>query len=332
MLPLLRACAVGVAVTVAITTVAAQDPPRSGVAGAGDAANAPPVLWRDPGPIAELDLYWGAGSADRAPAPPFTFLEENTTGANPKVHVVDARGVEWSVKFAGEHNEVHSEVAASRIAWALGYLVEESYFAEAPKIDGLPPAMRALATRARFESRPKDVARLGTWDLEHNPFEGTRELSGLKMLTALLHNWDARKGNTEILLATSPDGRPERRFIVSDLGATFGRMSEGMLGRSRWDLEGYRSQPYIGDVDAKAGTLRLRYRTPFRSDITDLKVPIAHARWFEAMASQLSEPQVRRAFDASGAAPIEGAAFARAVIEKIEQLRGALRSQLAAGD
>jgi hypothetical protein len=327
-----RPSAVAIFVCSAVAAVAAQSQSNAGRALPDDPAGAPAVLWRDPGPIAELDLYWGVGAPERVPAPPFMFLGEDAAGANPKVRVTDARGVEWSAKFAGQHNEVHSEIAASRIAWALGYFVVDSYFVDAPTIEGLPPAMKSVAARARFESRPEGVERLGTWDLEHNPFEGTRELSGLKMLMALLHNWDARKGNTAILLVPSPEGRPERRFVVSDLGATFGRMSEGLLGRSRWDLDGYRRQPYLGDVDAKEGTLRLRYRTPFRSDITDVTVPIDHARWFEAMASQLSETQIRRAFDAAGAAGPEGAAFARTVVEKIGQLKGALRGQLAAGD
>jgi hypothetical protein len=32
-----------------------------------------PVIWRDPGNIAEKDLYWGSGSEDHAPKPPFAF-------------------------------------------------------------------------------------------------------------------------------------------------------------------------------------------------------------------------------------------------------------------
>lgn len=87
-------------------------------------ATVPAVLWRDPGPIASLDLYWGSGHETRAPQGPFTFVEEDTTGTNPKITVKDARGATWDMTF---DEEVHAEVAANRIVWALGYFVEEQF-------------------------------------------------------------------------------------------------------------------------------------------------------------------------------------------------------------
>src|SRR5687768_9200697 len=84
-----------------------------------------PVLWRDPGNIAGLDLFWGRGAEARAPRSPFTFLKVDTTGVQPKMQVRDAGGREWVVKF-GE--EVHAEIAANRLVWALGYVAEEFYF------------------------------------------------------------------------------------------------------------------------------------------------------------------------------------------------------------
>src|SRR6266571_3690766 len=39
-----------------------------------------PVIWRDPGNIAEKDLYWGSGSEDHAPKPPFAFKSEDLKG------------------------------------------------------------------------------------------------------------------------------------------------------------------------------------------------------------------------------------------------------------
>src|SRR5262245_6958763 len=51
------------------------------------AAKGTPTLWRNPGDIASLDLYWGIGGADKAPKPPFKFVKEDTTGTNPKIKV-----------------------------------------------------------------------------------------------------------------------------------------------------------------------------------------------------------------------------------------------------
>ena len=65
-----------------------------------------PILWRDPGPIAEKNLAQGPTSAERAPKPPFTFLEEDLSGSKPKVKVTDANGVVWKVKFAGTERTV----------------------------------------------------------------------------------------------------------------------------------------------------------------------------------------------------------------------------------
>src|SRR5687768_15247221 len=98
------------------------------------------VLWVDPGAVSSRDLQWGNGAADRAPKPPFTFLEEDTDGTQPKVKVRDAAGREWTAKF-GE--EVHSSVAASRLVWALGYIADEMYFVERGTIDGVTALKRA---------------------------------------------------------------------------------------------------------------------------------------------------------------------------------------------
>jgi hypothetical protein len=68
------------------------------------------------------------------PKPPFKFEKEDTSGTNPKIKVIDANGVKWNVKF---DEEVHAEIAASRIVWAFGYNVEESYYVPSAQINGV---------------------------------------------------------------------------------------------------------------------------------------------------------------------------------------------------
>ena len=130
---------------------------------------ATPVLWRDPGPIGEKDLFWGAGSAERRPEPPFTFVKEDLSGSKPKVRVTDARGRAWNVKFAGElkeKNEVNPEVAANRLIWALGYLAEEDYYVAEGTIQGVRGLQRASSSirpdgtfrTARFERRDRETS------------------------------------------------------------------------------------------------------------------------------------------------------------------------------
>src|SRR5262249_21534408 len=77
-----------------------------------------PALWEDRGEISSLNLFWGIGSEEEMPKPPFQFDKEDVTGTNPKIKVIDANGVKWNFKF---DEEVHAEVASSRIVWACGY-------------------------------------------------------------------------------------------------------------------------------------------------------------------------------------------------------------------
>lgn len=283
-------------------------------------------LWRDPGNVAARDLYWGMGRPDAAPRPPFTFVKEDLGGSNPKVRVTDARGTLWSVKFPGaSQNEVHAEIAAARLMWAVGYLVEENYFVASGRIEGVGPLSRAAAWidgggtfhHARFEKRPRDWEKLDeTWTLDDNPFAGTRELDGLKLMTALLHNWDTKFGNVSVVRVRQADGATARYYLVTDLGATFGRMARGLLGkRSKWNLDHYRSQDFLEGVDAKTVRLNVRSRYPF-----DMDIPIEHARWFGALVHQLTPAQVRKAFAASGAEPQEVAGFSEAFLAKVAQL------------
>lgn len=303
---------------------------------ASDAAqSATPVLWRDPGSIAQKNLHWGVGGADRQPAPPFTFVKEDLSGTKPKVRVTDANGVMWNVKFAGpqrEKNEVNAEVAANRVAWAFGYLVEEDYLVPEGKIESVRNLERAdnsirpdgTFTTARFERRDPNMQReRRRWTLDANPFVGTKELSGFKIVLALVNNWDNKRENLSIIRVTTSDGTLEDWFLVTDGGASFGRMSgppEWSPAPTRWDVSHYRAQPLV--KGAKGETVQLNYVGQVPMDA----VPIDHARWFAALASQLRVEQARAAFEAAGATPTEADGFATHLVAKIGELAAAVQS------
>jgi len=292
-------------------------------------ASAPAVLWRDPGRIGALDLYWGAGAQSRAPRGPFSFVEEDTSGTNPKITVKDARGRTWDMKF---DEEVHAEVAANRLVWALGYLVEDQYFVRSGTVTGAKELGRARKfvgangafKDARFRFRDPAAPRTEEeWTLQRNPFVGSKELSGLHILMTLINNWDIEgPRNNRVLRARVSGGRVERRFLVSDLGATFGKMGGGPISNhSKWVLDDFRKEKFIDKVEA--GTLHLAH-DGFDPDIN--RVPLAHARWFAGLASQLSSSQLRRAFEAAGAAPAEVDGYTAKLREKIAQLKAAVGS------
>lgn len=292
------------------------------------------MLWRDPGPIASRDLFWGSGSADRSPQPPFTFVKEDLSGTKPKVHVVDNRGVAWSVKFDRRRPqrgvEVPTEIAAARLTWALGYLVEESYLVTDGVVTNVGRLERARSAigvdgafrAARFELRPADVERLPTeWTVDNNPFVGSKELSGLVLLAAMLNNWDFRPGNFGVL-RTSSNGTPEDWYLITDLGTAFGGMGGVSSHRSKWDLKDYQAEKaFIGRVDGD--TIELHFKADGEKPA---RIPIEHARWFAGLARQLTEPQVRKAFHAAGASDEEARGFTARFLEKARELDTAVSS------
>jgi hypothetical protein len=284
------------------------------------------VFWVDRGDISTLDLYWGSGAQDKAPQPPFTFKKEATGGTNPKIDVVDSRGVNWRIKF---DEEVHAEIAATRIVWACGYLVEENYHVPSGNIDGVKGLGRAKKfvgsdgafTKARFERRPDNVIRRGkTWSWNSNPYIGTKELSGLAILNALLNNWDAKESNNEIIAIVEPDGTTiENWFLISDWGGTFGKMG-GVFSHTKWDLEAFRKQPFIEGVSG--GALKLNYSGKMSSALKI--VPLEHARWFAGIIGRLTDEQLRATFKTAGASEAEISGFAARLREKINELEAAV--------
>ena len=284
-------------------------------------------LWSDPGPVASRDLFWGPGSDARAPKSPFTFVKEDTSGTQPKIVVTDSAGTTWSVKFGPE---VRAEVAANRIAHALGYFAEENYFVGAGKIESVSGLKRAsshvspsgMFVDARFtKNDPNVVETTDPWTFHENPFVGRQELSGLLILMTMLNNWDIRgEANNRVVRVTLPDGRQEMRYLVADLGATFGRMGGPISARSKWRLVDYKAEGFIEKVEG--GIIHLDY-DGFDSKMD--RVPVEHARWFASLVSQLTEPQVRRAFEAASAKPEEIEGFAKRFVEKIGQLQAAIR-------
>ena len=99
-----------------------------------------PILWRDPGAVETLDFVGGVTGRKATPQPPFTFVEESTSGSNPKIHVTDANGVHWTVKFG---SEVNAETFATRMAWVVGYFVEPAYFVRSGNIQNVGKLTRA---------------------------------------------------------------------------------------------------------------------------------------------------------------------------------------------
>jgi hypothetical protein len=296
-----------------------------------------PVIWRDPGEVEKLDFVYGAGGRDKAPAPPFAFVEENLSGSNPKVRVTDANGVRWSVKFG---SEVHAETFATRLAWATGYFVEPAYFIASGKIDDLGKLTRAKDfikpdgsfINARFErQREKGVKNLEdeqSWSWVQGPLAGSKELKGLKVIMMLVSNWDnkdlrdvKRGSNTAIHQYPMSNGA-EDRYLVTDWGGSMGKWG-GFLGREKWDCKGYTQQTADFVKGVKGDNFVWGYSGQHTNDFKD-GITISDIRWLMKYLGRISDDQLRTGLQASGAAPNEVGCFAKALRDRIDQMRSCI--------
>src|SRR6266540_2712907 len=302
----------------------------------------PRVLWRDPGDIKSRNLFHGPGSPELAPLPPFTFIEEDKKGESPKFTVKDARGIDWSVKL-GE--EAQAETVATRLVWSVGYFAEEAYYFDQAEIQNMARLSRGrdyvaeggIVRGARFEPKRIHLRKGPSWDWQNNPFNGTQELSGLKVLMVLLNNFDARQENNQVFyVVASQPGRREAHHYVTDLGATLGRA--GGLGgkRTKNDLEDFLSTRFVMGVEdgavefdydtrpTKLGHLSIFYPPYYRGEVKKEKamrgIPVAHARWIGSLLSQLTDDQLRDAFRAANYYEDTMNRYVEALRERINQL------------
>jgi hypothetical protein len=308
---------------------------------------APALIWKNPGEMKSRDLYYGSGSRALAPAPPFTFIEEDKDGTAPKFKVKDAHGVKWGVKLGPE---TQSETAATRLVWAAGYFTEETYYSPRITVRNLPRLSRGqeyvesggVVRGARFESRRSAVERGENWSWTKNPFVGTRELNGLRVLMIMLNNWDVKDSNNNILTVSDPrQGRREVRYVVTDLGATLGRAGGIGERRSKSDVEDFVSSRFVKGVDdgmvdfdynvrpTGFGWMSVVYPPAFRRQwkkgTAMQDIPVAHARWIGDYLARLTNAQLHDAFRAADYDNAAAAAYVRALrarITQLTQLRG----------
>ena len=293
------------------------------------------VIWREPAPPESLDPVHGPGAPDQAPTPPFCFLQEHSSGSQPCMSVRDAHGLTWRVKWG---NEVRAETFAVRFAWACGYFAEITYFVSSGTINGAHDLRRTREclnpdtgtfSEARFELDDPGVKKLfeeHSWAWNDNPFLGTPQLSGLKMVVMLLSNWDtkdrrdvARGSNTAIFEHRVSRWRREARYLLTDWGGSMGRWGTNVATRGRWDAAGFAEQTPQFVTGARDGRVQFGYAGQRTADVAE-DIPLDHVRWFHRYANQLTEPFLVEALVTSGATGEEALQFARALRARIRQL------------
>jgi hypothetical protein len=293
-----------------------------------------PLLWHDPGRIEYLDFAGGSGGRGGAPRGPFRFIEKDGSGTSPKVIVRDMSGRIWAVKWGPE---VKAENFASRLVWAMGYYTEPVYFVRAGHIRGIESRGRvdkyiSEAGRfrdARFELRSGAgrFLREHDWTWEQNPFVGTREMNGLKVLIMLVSNWDNKDArdngsNTGILQRGAGPDR-QWRYLITDWGGSMGKWGN-FFTREKWDCEGFRDQTpdFIDKVENR--TVKFGFSGKHGNNFKQ-GIEAADVRWLLQYLGRVSDAQMRAALKASGASTHEVRCFTQALRARINQLKQVAR-------
>lgn len=266
------------------------------------------VMWRRPADISSRDLFLGPGGAGMRPdLRRITFLKEEKGGYSKKYRVRDASGREWVVKIG---KEAQSETSAIRLLWGVGYLTEVNYLVPRVTIPG-----KGTFNNVRFEARPEEWDRAGEWKWKKNPFVGTPEYQGLKIMMAMINNWDLKDSNNVII---QTDG--ELRYVISDLGATFGHASSTplfwRLTRSRNNPSKYAKAKFFKEVKGDRVVLHFGGKNSgLMKDIT-----LRDVQWLSSWLSKLSDQQLRDAFRAANYRQDEINLLVRAVRERSNEL------------
>ena len=289
-----------------------------------------PILWHDPGQIAELNVFRGPGGQEGLPVPPFTFEEEDRSGKIPRFYVHDGTGRRWTVE-AGR--DARPEVAASRLLWAAGYLTDDDYVVWKASVNGLQLRNSKRYVRGgflydtRFSRRVDGQTKIGIWQWKRNAFTGTRELNGLRVMMALLNCWDLKDENNPVIKdATSGN----EQFRVSGLGASLGKTGPRLF-RARVQ-DNAKSFARSGFITKRTDTY-VDFATPSRSynplalfwrrsspGWIGRRIPRQDAKWIGGLLGQLSHKQIEDAFWAAGYPASEVNVFANVVDARIRAL------------
>ena len=293
------------------------------------------LLWRDPADIGSRNLFYGAGGEADQPHGTLTFVKEDLEGSNPKFVVKDESGVKWKVKLG---REAQPETAASRFVWAAGYFTGKVYYFPVLQVKNMQPLKRGnrfvsadgAVRGARLKREEDGWKKVGIWQWGSTPFDRTTQLNGLRVIMALINNWDLKDTNNGVY----EDKAGDRIYLVSDLGATFATTGFGVTQKkSKGNLKEYSRSKFIQDFTAdevdfniptrptlfRAPALRELLRRLHMREITR-HVPRGDVRWMGDLLGRLSPQQIRDAFRAAGYAPEEVEGFARVVERRIAQL------------
>lgn len=297
------------------------------------------VLWTDPGDIHARNLYWGVGGENHQPELPVEFVKEDKGGTNPKFDVRDSADHKWKAKLG---LEAKPETAASRLMWAVGYAANENYLFHELQVKNMPSSLHRggqlvndeKVSDVRLQRPPHDYKKKGDWNWRHNPFYGTREFNGLRIMMGLIANWDLKDDNNAIL--ENEKNSSPKLYEVTDVGTAFGTVGKSYTNKlSKKNLPAYQHARLIAHVHSDYIDLNFPKRPPIAALFefqwiffchqvhmgwVGKHIPRSDAKWIGSLLAQLSPDQIHDAFRAAGYSPDEIEAYSQAVLSRIREL------------
>lgn len=266
-------------------------------------------LWIEPEPT--RDLYHGVGGSRLAPDPDakYKVIEIKRGGFSRGYTLIGPGEREWSAKFPPEAG---TEIIASRLLWGIGYHQPPIYLLSGWTAERATSPNPQLP--ARFREKDPDLHGLDAgdaWSYYENPFVGTRQMTGLLVLQAMLGNSDLKDEQNVIYELDRRHEGAERWYVARDLGHTFGRT--GVIDAPRGDIEVFEATPFIRGVEN--GRVRLDYRGRHRVLFEDIRP--ADVRWICQQLARLTERQWTDAFRAGGIEGPLAARFIRRMKQKV---------------
>lgn len=277
-------------------------------------------LWQEPVDLLQRDLFAGPGGAALAPSPEttFAFVSFKTSGTNPGYTLRDATGRLWSVKLGVE---AQSEVTTSRILWALGFHQPATYYLPEFTMSGMIGGARK---EARFRTDVDPWRPAGEWSWYENPFAGTQPFRGLVVAQLVLNAWDLKTPNNRIYVSVDPAMRPNRRFMVRDVGSSLGgarqfalfhRLGTRGFQGSKNNLDDFEQQGFITGVEGDR--VRFDYRGVNQALVNMLTV--ADVVWTCELLARIPDGHWEAAFRAGHYSPADSERYIRKIKEKIAQ-------------
>ena len=293
------------------------------------------TLWTDPGDIRSKNLLLGPGGEKDRPQLPVKFLEEDKNGHNSKFDVEDSSGTKWKAKLG---IEAQPETVATRLLWAIGYFTNENYFVPDLEVTELPNHLHRGQPHVTSPNHVEKVRlqrhaggkKAGNWSWRHSPFAGQREFNGLRVMMALLSNWDLKDENNAIY--AGKDG--SQHYLVTDVGTAFGPSGNRYTeAGSKNNLKAYQTAKFVAKVSPsyvdfnfpRFPPLLFVFNLPHyvhhvRMRWVGNRVPRQDAKWVGSLLAQLSTEQIQDAFRAGGYPPDAAAAFTRVVQARVAEL------------